>query len=211
MEKRILVLTILMVAVLFSSEAVAQEFPGLDKSPMDAAAHPSSYRVSDKLVKVIYSRPQLKGRELSKLAPHGKVWRTGANEAPEITFYKDVIFGDRKVKAGTYTLFTVPGEKEWTIILSTAKNVWGSYFYSKEEEVARVSAKVTKARTTGINKYTMLPHFVDKANDTLKDIADMYGSKVSLIKNANPSIKTDADLKGVDEIKVPVLDSTSLK
>ena len=72
-------------------------------------------------------------------------------------------------------------------------------------------AKVTKARTTGINKYTMLPHFVDKANDTLKDIADMYGSKVSLIKNANPSIKTDADLKGVDEIKVPVLDSTSLK
>ncbi|WNW01003.1 DUF2911 domain-containing protein [Tenacibaculum sp. HL-MS23] len=145
MKKRILVLAMLMVAVLFSTEAMAQEFKGLDKSPMDAASYPSSYRVSDKLVKITYSRPQLKGRNVAKLAPAGKVWRTGANEAPEITFYKDVKFGGKDVKAGTYTLFTMPGDKEWTVILSTAKNVWGSYFYNEGEDVVRVMASKSKS------------------------------------------------------------------
>ncbi len=145
MKKRIFALAILMVAVLFSNEIVAQKFQPLDKSPMDAAAFPSSYRVSDKLVKVIYSRPQLKGRSVAKLAPAGKVWRTGANEAAEITFYKDAKFGGKDVKAGTYTLFTIPGDKEWTVILSTAKNVWGSYFYKDSEDVVRVAGKVSKS------------------------------------------------------------------
>ena len=137
-----------MVAVLFSTEAMAQEFKGLDKSPMDAASYPSSYRISDKLVKITYGRPQLKGRALAKLAPNDKVWRTGANEAPEITFYKDVKFGGKDVKAGTYTLFTIPGTTEWTVILSTAKNVWGSYFYNETEDVVRVTAPVKKSEKT---------------------------------------------------------------
>lgn len=145
MRKSILSIIVLAITLVFSTEAVAQKFKDLDKSPMDAATFPDSYRVSDKLVKVIYSRPQLKGRAVSKLAPAGKVWRTGANEAPEITFYSDVTFGGKKVKAGTYTLFTIPGEKDWTIILSTAKNVWGAYFYNKSEDVVRVQGKVTKA------------------------------------------------------------------
>lgn len=144
--KKILSIVVVVAAVLFTSEAVAQKFPGLDKSPMDAAAFPGSYRVSDKVVKVVYSRPQLKGRALSKLAPNGKVWRTGANEAAEITFYKDVTFGGKSVKAGTYSLFTIPGDNEWTVILSTARNVWGSYFYKKSEDVVRVSGAVSKAR-----------------------------------------------------------------
>lgn len=75
---------------------------------MDATAFPNSYKISDKIVKVIYSRPQLNGRDLVKLAPPEKVWRTGANEAAEITFYKDVIFGGKALKAGTYSLFTIP-------------------------------------------------------------------------------------------------------
>ena len=148
MKKRIVVLAMLMVAVLFSTEVMAQEFKGLDKSPMDAASYPSSYRVSDKLVKITYGRPQLKGRALAKLAPNDKVWRTGANEAPEITFYKDVKFGGKDVKAGTYTLFTIPGTTEWTVILSTAKNVWGAYFYNESEDVARTTAKVSKGKNS---------------------------------------------------------------
>ncbi|MGB1042501.1 MAG: DUF2911 domain-containing protein [Tenacibaculum sp.] len=145
MRKSIFIIVAIAVTFFFSNELLAQNFPGLDKSPMDAAAYPSSYRVSDKLVKVIYSRPQLKGRGLSALAPQGKVWRTGANEAAEITFYKDVTFGGKEVKAGTYTLFTIPGIKEWTVILSTAKNVWGSYFYNENEDVVRVIASTAKA------------------------------------------------------------------
>ncbi|GFD78521.1 MULTISPECIES: DUF2911 domain-containing protein [Tenacibaculum] len=148
MKKSILSIIVLAVALVFSNEVTAQKFANLDKSPMDAAAFPSSYRISDKKVKVVYSRPQLKGRSLAKLAPMGKVWRTGANEAAEITFYKDITFGGKKVKAGTYTLFTIPGEKEWTLILNTAKNVWGSYFYNESEDVARVTAPTSKSDET---------------------------------------------------------------
>jgi len=145
MKKRILTLAILAVAFAFTSSAHAQKFKGLDKSPMDAASYPSDYKISDKLVKVIYSRPQLKERPLEKLAPIGKVWRTGANEAAEITFYKDATFGGKKVKAGTYSFFTIPGDKEWTVILSTAKNVWGSYFYKETEDVVRVTGAVSQS------------------------------------------------------------------
>lgn len=145
MKKSILTILVLVIALISSNKINAQNFSKLDKSPMDAAAYPDNYRVSDKLVKVIYSRPQLKGRSLDKLAPQGKVWRTGANEAAEITFYKDVNFGGKEVKAGTYTLFTIPGGKEWTIILSTAKNVWGSYFYNEKEDVARVKVPTSKS------------------------------------------------------------------
>lgn len=145
MKKTLSLVAALVLAVIFSNQATAQDFKGLDKSPMDVAAYPSSYRVSDKVVKVTYSRPQLKGRSLGKLAPAGKVWRTGANEATEITFYKDVNFGGAPIKAGTYTMYAIPGDKEWTIIISKQLNVWGSYFYKDSQDVARVKGKVSKS------------------------------------------------------------------
>jgi hypothetical protein len=129
--------------MLFSFNANAQKFSGLDKSPMDAASYPSDYKVSDKQVKIVYSRPQLKGRELSELAPNGKQWRTGANEAAEITFYKDMNVAGTNIKAGTYTLSTIPGEKEWTLIFSSDLNVWGSYFYNEDNDVARITVPAT--------------------------------------------------------------------
>jgi len=143
--KKLIFTKIMLVALLvFSSTLMAQKFPDLDKSPMDAAAYPSSYRESDKVVKVVYSRPQLKKRSINKLAPAGKVWRTGANEAAEVTFYKDVTFGGKAVTAGTYSLFTIPGDNEWIVILNKDLNVWGSYMYKQDEDVVRVTGKVTK-------------------------------------------------------------------
>lgn len=136
----------LCVILLVSMGASAQSFPDLDPSPMDAATYPNSYKVSEKNIKVIYSRPQLKGRDLSKLTPNDEVWRTGANEATEITFYQPVKFGNQKVKAGTYSLFTIPGEKEWTIILNSDINVWGAYTYNKNNDVARISVPVTEGK-----------------------------------------------------------------
>lgn len=141
--KNIYLLLTLVVALVFNTETTAQEFSGLDKSPADIAAYPSSYRVSDKAVRIIYSRPQLKGRSLSELAPEGKVWRTGANEAPEITFYKDANVGGQNVEAGTYSLFTIPGENEWTIILNKNLNQWGAYSYDSDADVARIKAKAS--------------------------------------------------------------------
>ena len=156
MKKSILAIAIFAITLITSSEVLAQDFKGLDKSPMDAAAYPSSYKISDKAVKVTYGRPQLKGRDLAKLAPADKVWRTGANEAPEITFYKDVTFGGKAVKAGTYSLFTIPSETgDWTVIISTARNVWGSYFYKEDQDVVRVKGIVSKSEKS-IENFSMM-------------------------------------------------------
>jgi hypothetical protein len=145
MKKNLLFIAFIAIGLLFSNEITAHKFAGLDKSPMDGASYPADYKESNKMVKIIYGRPQLKGRTVEKLAPKGKVWRTGANEAPEITFYKDVTFGGKAVKAGTYSLFTIPNDGEWTVILSTAENVWGSYFYKENEDVVRVSGVVSES------------------------------------------------------------------
>jgi hypothetical protein len=145
MKKAFLSIAIFTIALISSVDATAQKFAKVDVSPMDAAAFPSNWKESNKLVKITYGRPQLKGRSLDKLAPNDKVWRTGANEAPEITFYKDVTFGDKKVKAGTYTLFTIPTNGDWTVILSNHRNVWGAYFYDMKEDVVRVVGKVSKS------------------------------------------------------------------
>lgn len=145
MKKMMSTIAVLIFAIVFTNEATAQKFADIDKSPMDQAAYPANFRRSDKVMKITYSRPQLKGRSLDKLAPQGKVWRTGANEAAEVTFYKDVNFGGKAVKAGTYTLFTIPGKSEWTVILSNQLNVWGAYFYKKEHDVVRVTGKVSES------------------------------------------------------------------
>ncbi|SFZ89205.1 Protein of unknown function [Flaviramulus basaltis] len=128
--------------ILLSTNINAQKFAGLDKSPLDIAYYKTD-RNSPPMVKVIYSRPQLKGRDLSKLAPNGKVWRTGANEATEITFFQDTKFGDETVEAGTYSLFTIPGETEWTIILSKDLDVWGAYNYNESKDALRIKAPVS--------------------------------------------------------------------
>ena len=113
---------------------------------MDVAAFPSSYKISEKIVKVTYSRPQLNGRKLLKLAPPDKIWRTGANEAAEITFYKDVVFGGKALKAGTYSLFTIPSlNGDWTVIIHSARHVWGSYYYKQDQDVIRVFGKTSKS------------------------------------------------------------------
>ena len=129
--------------MLLSTNVNAQKFSGLDKSPLDIAYYKTD-RSAPPMVKVIYSRPQLKGRELSKLAPNDKVWRTGANEATEIKFYQDTNFGGKSIEAGTYSLFTIPGDEEWTIILSNDLDVWGAYSYNESNDALRVKAPVSK-------------------------------------------------------------------
>lgn len=143
--KKLFTLTAMVFALVFTNEISAQEFSGLDKSPADIASYPSSGQVPEKKVRVIYSRPQLKGRSLAELAPAGKVWRTGANEASEITFYKDARVGDKNIKAGTYALFTIPGNDTWTVILNKNLNQWGSFSYDEAADEARITAQASEA------------------------------------------------------------------
>lgn len=132
----------------------AQNFRGPDSSPMDMAYFPDDFAhdrrfAPEKLtldrayIRVIYSRPAKKDRKVfGELVPFGKVWRTGANEAPEIKFYQDVFFNGKKVKAGTYALLSIPGETEWILILSKDVDQWGAYSYDMAKDVVRVSASV---------------------------------------------------------------------
>lgn len=143
---------VLISAILFAlvcSISVAQNFRTPDKSPMDMAYFPDHFAHDRKegekaIIRVTYSRPLKNGREVfGKLVPYGKVWRTGANEATEIKFYQDVDFGGKKVKAGSYSLFTIPAEKEWVVILNSDLDYWGAYKYNEKNDVVRVPASVT--------------------------------------------------------------------
>lgn len=131
--------------MLFGNQVQAQNFSGLDKSPLDVAAYPSSYKDSNKLVKIVYSRPQLNERSVAKLTDAGKVWRFGANESAEITFYTDMKLNGKTIKAGSYSVAAITGDTEWTIIINSALNGWGSYSYKEANDVARITVPVTKA------------------------------------------------------------------
>jgi len=131
--------------MLLSFKAEAQKFKDLDRSPLDVSYYKTS-RNAAPTARILYSRPQLKGRTVESLAPNGKVWRTGADESVEITFYKDVNFGGDTIKAGTYSLFTIPGEKEWTIILNSDLHAWGAYSYNEDNDIARVKAPVKEGK-----------------------------------------------------------------
>ena len=107
--------------------------------------------VEGKDVKVTYGRPYKKGRVVfGDLEKYGKVWRTGADEATEITFAKDAKVAGQPVKAGTYTLFTIPGEKEWTIILNSQLKQWGAYSYDKYKDKDVLQVKVPAKKTDKI-------------------------------------------------------------
>jgi hypothetical protein len=139
----------------FTFKSQAQTFRGIDKSPMDMAYYPDDYAHDRKFspdkikgetakVRVIYSRPALNGREvLGNLIPLDKVWRVGANEAPEIKFYEDVTIMGKKVKAGTYALLAQINQQEeaMTIILSSDLDQWGAYSYDPKYDVLRVNMK----------------------------------------------------------------------
>lgn len=120
------------------STASAQKFSKLDKSPLDVIIVRNDQKKP--LARVIYSRPQKKGRTIfGELVAFDKLWRTGANEATEISLYQNMFFGNKEIVAGNYTIFTIPSEKNWDIILYSETNLWGSYDYNKEKEVARIT------------------------------------------------------------------------
>ncbi|CAH0994970.1 hypothetical protein EMA8858_01090 [Emticicia aquatica] len=87
-------------------------------------------------VKCTYGQPLKKGREIfGNLVPYGKLWRTGANEATEITFTTNVKIGETNLAAGTYTLFSIPDKEKWTIILNSELGQWGDFSYDANKNV----------------------------------------------------------------------------
>jgi hypothetical protein len=110
---------LILLALIFSSLANFSAFAQQDKSKRASPpALVSQTLKSGATVSIDYSRPSLKGRTLSELAPLGKVWRTGANEATLFEINKDVKIEGKDLAAGKYSIYSIPGEKEWTIIFN---------------------------------------------------------------------------------------------
>src|SRR4026207_2063999 len=134
--------------------------------PSQAASVMQRIGVTD--VTITYSRPGVKGRQIwgdppagwaatvkgeatldnqntrpknAPIVPYGHVWRTGANEATQFVVTDDVLINGQKLAAGSYSLHTIPGKDEWTIVFNGTANQWGSFGYDAAKDLLRVKAK----------------------------------------------------------------------
>lgn len=119
-----------------------------------------TFAQADTEISVFYNRPFKKERVVfGELVPYGEVWRTGANEATTFTTNKDLRFGNQTLPAGAYTLWTIPGPEEWTIIFNNKQYGWGVGFDGKasrdpEADVLQVKAPVTPLNQT-VEQFTI--------------------------------------------------------
>lgn len=147
--KRLQLITALVLTV-FALQGFAQD----DKSKRPSPPAQATATVDGVSVTVDYSKPSLKGRELNTLAPVGKVWRTGANEASWIEVSADVKINGNALPKGKYGLFTINNETEWTIIFNSVWNQWGAYKYEEGKDVLRVNVKPTTA-SDSVEQFTI--------------------------------------------------------
>jgi hypothetical protein len=125
--------------IILSRAGVAQENLKQRLSPLTAV----SIRYKEAYLKIIYSQPQKHGREIfGKLVPFGAVWRTGANEATEITLTQDILINNLQLNAGTYSIFSIPDKEKWTIIINKDLGQWGAYNYNQKTDVLRFDVPV---------------------------------------------------------------------
>ena len=127
-----------LILIIFSVSSIFAQLEVPQKSP--AASAYQKIGITD--ITVTYSSPSVNEREIwGGLVPYDEVWRTGANKATSIEFSTDVKVEGNEVKAGKYAIFTIPSEKEWTVIFSGNTEQWGSYNYKEEEDVLRIKVK----------------------------------------------------------------------
>lgn len=130
---------------------LAQDEPPVRPSPAAITA----VRYKDTYVKITYCQPRKRGREIfGKLVPFGEVWRTGANEATEITLTRDVFINGLLVSAGTYSLFTIPGKEKWVVILNKDLGLWGAYNYNYKQDAMRFEVPVLP-QTENLESFTI--------------------------------------------------------
>ncbi len=123
----------------------------LGSAQMDKASRPSpaakvTCALGDgKTITVDYSRPRAKGRKIfGGLVPYGEVWRAGANEATTFVSTADLMVGGSHVPAGSYTIFTIPNQDKWTLIISKKTGEWGIPYPGADNDLVRVDMKVSK-------------------------------------------------------------------
>ena len=167
MDRKPTIPLILTLALALGSFLLAEAAPAQDLHPSRRPSPMGMTRTTlddGTYVRVVYSRPYQRGRdnifgteESEALVPFGKVWRTGANEATEITVTGDVTFGGQELGAGTYSLFTTPGAEEWSIHVSSALGLSGTARYNPETEKLEPGYMPENDVVTATAKATTLP------------------------------------------------------
>ena len=139
--KQLFSLSFLLLLLCSTTNLFAQE----DKSKRPSPPATLTTSVNDLNIVIDYSQPAVNGRTMGKdIATYGKVWRTGANEATTFTVNRDVKIEGQTLKAGKYSMFTIPGENEWTLIFNSQTGQWGTR-YDEKQDALRVKVKPTKA------------------------------------------------------------------
>jgi hypothetical protein len=125
--------------LVFAFAALAEDPPA--KKPLSPPME-AKYAAGGKTITINYGAPSKRGRQImGGLVPYGQVWRTGANAATTLTTSTDLMIGTLHVPAGKYTLYTIPGEKEWTLIVNKQTGQWGTN-YDEKQDLGRVKMSV---------------------------------------------------------------------
>jgi hypothetical protein len=124
----------------FASKVDSIIKPQVRSSPIQIA---NLKTTENQYIKCTYGQPMKKGRMIfGNVVPYDKLWRTGANEATEITFSCNFKIGETRLTAGTYTLFTIPKKENWTIILNSVLGQWGDFSYDTSKDVLKIDVPV---------------------------------------------------------------------
>jgi hypothetical protein len=155
-------------------EATGNTYAPVDVSPMDMSYYPVDYPklkmandgIPPPVVRVIYSRPHLQGRQLfHDVLRYGEPWRLGANESTEIQFFRDVTIQEKKIKAGRYILYCILGPDKWTIALNSNIDSWGLK-QDAAKDVQRFEIPVSHGNPS-LEYYTMVFEKTDTGADLI--------------------------------------------
>jgi len=135
-------------------------------------------RYKDTYLKITYSQPHKRGRIIyGNLVPFGQLWRTGANEATEITITRDITINNTQLKAGTYSIFSIPEKESWTIIVNSDLGLWGAYNYNIKMDVMRFTVPVQILQGAVYEPFTIL---VDQKNNKAEIVLLWDSVRVSI-------------------------------
>lgn len=153
-------------------------------------------------VKLEYGQPSKQKRQIfGGLIPYGKLWRTGANSSTKITIDRDVTFAGNKIPSGTYGLYSIPNEKEWTIIINANSTLWGAGSYKKTQDLIRFKVPVIQLQDT---IETLTIHF-ENFNTNGGDLIIAWGSTKIVIP-----VFVDSDAIIYKEIENKIINTTEV-
>jgi hypothetical protein len=175
MQTKALALTTLLLCLVVA--AAAQQ----DKSKRPSPPAKAEVALKSKTITIDYSRPFAKGRKIvGGIVPFDQVWRTGANEATTFTTPVDLTIGDAKVPAGTYTLYSLPSENGWKLIINKQTGQWGTE-YDQKQDLARVEMQVAKTPQP-VEQFTIF--FEKKGEDAATLVMQWENTSASVVLKA---------------------------